>query len=168
MKIDEAVENLEQCLSRPSGTGSIIVPEDALRSMLAEVKELKQLNHEVVQDELHWRNKAGDRLDKIEQLQARIEDLLGAYETSHASRVHADTAVLSLEAEVERLRAATRYRNTHDVRASRIDAALALHSQESFTETDEVTGKDLWESECPICKTRGTCDTVKALKGEEE
>ena len=37
MKIDEAVENLEQCLSRPSGTGSIIVPEDALRSMLAEV-----------------------------------------------------------------------------------------------------------------------------------
>ena len=68
----------------------------------------------------------------------------------------------------ERLRAATRYRNTHDVRASRIDAALALHSQESFTETDEVTGKDLWEPECPICKTRGTCDTVKALKGEEE
>jgi len=37
-----------------------------------------------------------------------------------------DARIEELEEENERLRAATRYRNTHDVRASRIDAALAL------------------------------------------
>jgi CDGSH-type Zn-finger protein len=40
-------------------------------------------------------------------LKDEVERLRGDYETSHASRVHADTAVLRLEAEVERLRTLT-------------------------------------------------------------
>ena len=49
-------------------------------------------------------------LDSLVELVERIvgeenERLRGDYESSHASRVHADTAVLRLEAEVERLEA---------------------------------------------------------------
>jgi chromosome segregation ATPase len=43
-----------------------------IHTVLAEIEQLKQLNHDVVQDEIHWRNKAGDRLDKIEQLREHM------------------------------------------------------------------------------------------------
>jgi len=61
--------------------------------------------------------------------------------------------------ENERLRAATRYRNTHDVRASRIDAALALHHE---SQTDAVPPDTI----CFECDCLWPCPTVKALEGK--
>jgi len=46
---------------------------DIYRRNVEEVEVLKQLNHDVVQDEVHWRNKAGDR--KIEEQTKEIERL---------------------------------------------------------------------------------------------
>jgi len=63
---------------------------------------------------------------------------------------YADKTNMDLRAEVELLRAATRYRNTHDVRASRIDAALA--------EADAAL--EMFE------ERSGLEEVVKALKGE--
>ena len=67
----------------------------------------------------------------MKEQEAEVERLRGDYETSHASRVHADTAVLDLEAENERLRAQVdtltdvieRIGTTAE---ARIEAALAL------------------------------------------
>jgi len=59
----------------------------------------------------------------------------------------------------ERLRAASRYRNTHDVRASRIDAALALHHE---SQTDAVPPDTI----CFECDCLWPCPTVKALEGK--
>ena len=64
-----------------------------------------------------------------------------------------------LTEENERLRAATRYRNTHDVRASRIDAALALHHE---SQTDAVPPDTI----CFECDCLWPCPTVKALEGK--
>ena len=79
------------------------------------------------------------KLDKA----VKINELTTALE-------YADKTNMDLRAEVELLRAATRYRNTHDVRASRIDAALA--------EADAAL--EMFE------ERSGLEEVVKALKGE--
>ena len=94
---------------------------------------------------------------EIERLQGDV-----AYERErNATNVRAYSDELEkCTAEVEQLRAASRYRNTHDVRASRIDAALALHGP---VHPDIPEGT--WCLECES-GTVWPCPTVKALKGE--
>ena len=48
-----------------------------LRALVQRVKDAERLNHEVVQDEVEWRTKAAERLERAEQAEAELATLKG-------------------------------------------------------------------------------------------
>ena len=64
--IEVAVENLNVQHYMEHWEGRAERAEEEVERLRAEVDELRKLNHEVVQDEIEWRNKAGDRLARID------------------------------------------------------------------------------------------------------
>lgn len=43
--------------------------EEYVAALRERIEELEKLNHEVVQDEIEWRNKAAQRLERVEELE---------------------------------------------------------------------------------------------------
>jgi hypothetical protein len=139
--------NLNEWLDNPDRKGIPLPVADAIRAVLAENERLGELAER-------------RRQDRADALSVKSRDGLLSSEwlarTGKAERERDEA-----RAENERLRAATRYRNTHDVRASRIDAALALHHE---SQTDAVPPDTI----CFECDCLWPCPTVKALRGELE
>jgi chromosome segregation ATPase len=96
----------------------------AANSAEAEVEQLKKLNHDVVQDEIEWRNKAAQAGTEVERLGgilahetsrsyaerdaalAKLEAVEATLTVCELDRLDAHEAKEAAEAEVERLRAA--------------------------------------------------------------
>ena len=97
-----------------------------------------------------------EKCEEVERLRAdlvRVANAAGVetpLQLTAIAETDEETTADLLVKHIERLRAATRYRNTHDVRASRIDAALA--------EADAAL--EMFE------ERSGLEEVVKALKGE--
>ena len=79
--MSDAVETLEQA----ADAGGILVHSwslkdhaalvSAIRAVLKENERLRKLNHEVVQDEIEWRDKAADRLGRIEAALSQCDEI---------------------------------------------------------------------------------------------
>ena len=84
-EIEKALASIDKW--RSSTEGHTLTPEAEcirgglaetwLRALVQRVKDAERLNHEVVQDEVEWRTKAAERLERAEQAEAELATLKG-------------------------------------------------------------------------------------------